>query len=88
MKRVLKWIGVLIVSLVLIIAGMLISLSAFPISQRISGNACYVQGFETVFCKRGEDKEYVYYHVVVNNGKEVVEIARKIPKRQYNQYFL
>lgn len=80
--KIAKWLAVLLVSLILIGVGGFISLSLFPLTERVSSNACVIVGYETVFCQKAEDASFYYWRVVGAKDGEVVQIERKIPKLQ------
>lgn len=82
LKRVAKWLLVLTLSLVLIGVGGFISLTLFPFTERVSANACVIVGYETVFCQKGEDESFYYWRAVGENNGEIVQVDRKIPKKQ------
>ena len=80
MKRLFKWIGTLLVSVILLAIGFLASFQYLPANQRLVYQACYIEGYETVFCQKLENDEAYLYRVIGSKDGEVVQVEHKIPK--------
>ena len=66
--------------ILLVAIGALGSFQVFPSNSRLVYQACYIEGYETVFCQKLESEEAYLYRVIGTKDGEAVSLEHKIPK--------
>jgi hypothetical protein len=80
LKRLLKLTAIALGCVLLILLGFAISLAIAPINGRLVANACYIEGYETVFCQKGESEDLILYRVLGVKDGYTVQIQHEIKK--------